>query len=237
MHPFCTLSPFFSSGFSPPFPPSSLVSAVPGPVFLFQNTNRCNTVQYSSSQGRTRRWGRAKNCHLCTCSKRRSSNSSSSSLLNSPSPGSATSSCSCGSAASHRTGGPVGSGVALERRGRGGHWRFPQQLPQVRGLPCVHSLPCVLAQLRFGCSRYCCCPTSVSGGCRLKTPLPPTFTHRRAEGSEGGVAAFLARFLLPACQAPPVAPLATATAQDSWMARVAAAAAAVMAGAAPAAVS
>ena len=45
MHPFCTLSPFFSSGFSPPFPPSSLVSAVPGPVFLFQNTNRCNTVQ------------------------------------------------------------------------------------------------------------------------------------------------------------------------------------------------
>ena len=48
MHPFCTLSPFFSSGFSPPFPPSSLVSAVPGPVFLFQNTNRCNTVQYST---------------------------------------------------------------------------------------------------------------------------------------------------------------------------------------------
>ena len=45
MHPFCTLSPFFSSGFSPPFPPSSLVSAVPGPVFLFQNTNSCNTVQ------------------------------------------------------------------------------------------------------------------------------------------------------------------------------------------------
>ena len=38
--------PLFSSGFSPPFPPSSLVSAVPGPVFLFQNTNRCNTVQY-----------------------------------------------------------------------------------------------------------------------------------------------------------------------------------------------
>ena len=30
----------------PPFPTSSLVSAVPGPVFLFQNTNRCNTVQY-----------------------------------------------------------------------------------------------------------------------------------------------------------------------------------------------
>ena len=49
MHPFCTLSPFFSSGFSPPFPPSSLVSAVPGPVFLFQNTNRCNTVQYGSA--------------------------------------------------------------------------------------------------------------------------------------------------------------------------------------------
>ena len=49
MHPFCTLSPFFSSGFSPPFPPSSLVSAVSGPVFLFQNTNRCNTVQYSSA--------------------------------------------------------------------------------------------------------------------------------------------------------------------------------------------
>ena len=48
MHPLCTLSPFFSSGFSPPFPPSSLVSAVPGPVFLFQNTNRCNTVQYST---------------------------------------------------------------------------------------------------------------------------------------------------------------------------------------------
>ena len=48
MHPFCTLSPLFSSGFSPPFPPSSLVSAVPGPVFLFQNTNRCNTVQYST---------------------------------------------------------------------------------------------------------------------------------------------------------------------------------------------
>ena len=51
MHPFCTLSPFFSSGFSPPFPPSSLVSAVPGPVFLFQNTNRCNTVQYYSAPG------------------------------------------------------------------------------------------------------------------------------------------------------------------------------------------
>ena len=50
MHPFCTLYPFFSSGFSPPFPPSSLVSAVPGPVFLFQNTNRCNTVQYSSTR-------------------------------------------------------------------------------------------------------------------------------------------------------------------------------------------
>ncbi|PSC69512.1 hypothetical protein C2E20_6980 [Micractinium conductrix] len=63
----------------------------------------------------------------------------------------------------------------------------------------------------------------------------------RAEGSAGGVAAFLARFLLPACQAPPAAPLATAPAQNSWMARVAAAAAAaavaaVMAGAAPAAV-
>ena len=49
MHPFCTLSPFFSSGFSPPFPPSSLVSAVPGPVFLFQNTNRCNTVQHTKA--------------------------------------------------------------------------------------------------------------------------------------------------------------------------------------------
>ena len=42
------LSPPFSAAASPlPSPPSSLVAAVPGPVFLFQNTNRCNTVQYS----------------------------------------------------------------------------------------------------------------------------------------------------------------------------------------------